>query len=48
MEAMAPTLDYDAACLGDGQPPANRVAQVKQPTLVATGGPYPLEPPAGS
>ncbi len=26
LEAIAPTLAYDAACLGDGQPPADRLA----------------------
>jgi pimeloyl-ACP methyl ester carboxylesterase len=35
-EALAQTLAYDAACLGDGQPPA-RFARITQPTLVATG-----------
>lgn len=38
MEALAPTLAYDAACLGDGWPPATRLATIAQPTLVATGG----------
>jgi pimeloyl-ACP methyl ester carboxylesterase len=37
MEALAPTLAYDAACLGDGQPPTDRLARIRQPTLVATG-----------
>jgi hypothetical protein len=37
-EAIAPTLAYDAACLGDGHPPADRFAKVTQPVLVATGG----------
>ncbi|MQA86354.1 MAG: alpha/beta fold hydrolase [Streptosporangiales bacterium] len=41
LEAIAHTLAYDAACLGDGQPPAARLARITQPTLVATGGPYP-------
>jgi pimeloyl-ACP methyl ester carboxylesterase len=40
LEALAPTLAYDAACLGDGQPPAVRLARITQPTLVATGGPH--------
>jgi pimeloyl-ACP methyl ester carboxylesterase len=44
LEAIAPTLAYDAACLGDGQPPADRLARVTQPTLVITGG----ERPAGA
>jgi pimeloyl-ACP methyl ester carboxylesterase len=43
MEAFAPTLAYDAACLGDGQPPAARLARITQPTLVATGGPHPSD-----
>jgi len=37
LEALAPTLAYDAACLGDGRPPTARLARVAQPTLVATG-----------
>ena len=36
-EALAHTLAYDAACLGNGQPSATRFANIKQPTLVATG-----------
>ena len=35
-EALAHTLAYDAACLGDGRPPA-RFARITRPTLVATG-----------
>jgi pimeloyl-ACP methyl ester carboxylesterase len=38
LEALAPTLAYDAACLGDGRPPVTRLASITQPTLVATGG----------
>jgi pimeloyl-ACP methyl ester carboxylesterase len=38
LEAIAHTLAYDAACLGDGSPPTARLATVTQPTLVATGG----------
>jgi pimeloyl-ACP methyl ester carboxylesterase len=38
LEAIAPTLAYDAACLGNGQPPADRLVRITQPTLVATGG----------
>jgi pimeloyl-ACP methyl ester carboxylesterase len=38
LEAIAHTLAYDAACLGDGLPPTARLAQITQPTLVATGG----------
>jgi pimeloyl-ACP methyl ester carboxylesterase len=36
-EALAPTLPYDAACLGTGQPPVERFARITQPVLVATG-----------
>lgn len=36
-EALAHTLAYDAACLGDGRPPTERLAKITQPTLVATG-----------
>lgn len=35
--AIAHTLAYDAACLGDGEPRAEELARVPQPTLVATG-----------
>jgi pimeloyl-ACP methyl ester carboxylesterase len=38
LEAVAHTLAYDAACLGDGQPPTARLATITRPTLVATGG----------
>jgi pimeloyl-ACP methyl ester carboxylesterase len=38
LEAIAHTLAYDAACLGDGRPPTARLATIAQPTLVATGG----------
>jgi len=34
LEAMAPTLAYDAAIVGDGDLPANRVASVTVPTLM--------------
>jgi alpha-beta hydrolase superfamily lysophospholipase len=37
-EAVAPTLAYDAAVMGDNRPPADRLARVTQPVLVATGG----------
>lgn len=37
LEAVAHTLAYDAACLGNGQPPTARLATITQPTLVATG-----------
>jgi pimeloyl-ACP methyl ester carboxylesterase len=36
-EALAHTLAYDGACLGNGQPPADRFARITQPTLVAIG-----------
>jgi hypothetical protein len=36
-EALAHTLPYDAACLGDGRPPTDRLATIAQPALVATG-----------
>ncbi|GAA1249818.1 alpha/beta hydrolase [Pseudonocardia aurantiaca] len=36
--AIAPTLAYDAACMGGGRPPIDRLATITQPTLVATGG----------
>jgi hypothetical protein len=36
-EALAHTLAYDAACMGNGQPPAARFARITKPTLVATG-----------
>jgi alpha-beta hydrolase superfamily lysophospholipase len=38
-EAIAHTLAYDAACVGDGPPPTARLATITRPTLVATGGP---------
>jgi pimeloyl-ACP methyl ester carboxylesterase len=37
MRALAPTLAYDAACLGDGPPPTGRLGGISQPTLVITG-----------
>ncbi|RCG31274.1 alpha/beta hydrolase [Sphaerisporangium album] len=40
-EAIAHTLAYDAACLGDGSPPVERLAKITQPVLVATGGASP-------
>lgn len=36
--ALAPTLAYDAAVLGDGPPPVDRLRGIAQPTLVMTGG----------
>ena len=38
LEALAHTLAYDAACLGDGRPPADRLARITAPALVLTGG----------
>lgn len=40
-ETIAPTLAYDAAFLGDGHPPSDRFARIRQPVLVATGGASP-------
>jgi hypothetical protein len=37
LRALAPTLRYDAACLGDGAPPAARLATIAQPVLLTTG-----------
>jgi hypothetical protein len=37
LKAVAHTLAYDAACLGNGRPPAARLASITQPMLVATG-----------
>lgn len=37
LRALAPTLRYDAACLGDGPPPTGRLAMVRQPVLLTTG-----------
>ncbi|MCE0535509.1 alpha/beta fold hydrolase [Kineosporia rhizophila] len=37
LRALAPTLRHDAACLGDGRPPAKRLALVRQPVLLTTG-----------
>lgn len=38
LEALAYQLAYDAACLGDGRPPVDRLRTIGQPTLVVTGG----------
>ena len=43
LEALAHTLAYDAACLGDGRPPAARLETISRPTLVATGDDRPPE-----
>ncbi|WP_354702169.1 hypothetical protein DSM112329_02523 [Paraconexibacter sp. AEG42_29] len=37
MRELAPSLAYDAACLGDGPPPADRLGGIGQPALVMTG-----------
>lgn len=37
MLELAPTLAYDAACLGDGPPDAERLGRIRQPVLVMTG-----------
>lgn len=37
MLKVAPTLAYDAACLGDGRVPVERLTAITQPTLVLTG-----------
>lgn len=37
LRALAPTLRYDADCLGDGPPPADRLRTVTQPVLLTTG-----------
>jgi hypothetical protein len=41
LEAIAHTLAYDAACVGDGPPPTDRLATIGRPTLVTTGGASP-------
>jgi pimeloyl-ACP methyl ester carboxylesterase len=40
-EAVAPTLAYDHAVLGDGAVPRERAARIAAPTLVANGGASP-------
>jgi pimeloyl-ACP methyl ester carboxylesterase len=47
LEAIAPTLRYDAACMGDNRPPTDRLARITRPTLVATGGASPASFVAG-
>lgn len=37
LRALAPTLHYDAACIGGGAPPAPLLAAVAQPVLLTTG-----------
>ncbi|MBT2524161.1 alpha/beta hydrolase [Streptomyces sp. ISL-99] len=43
LEALAPTLAYDDAVMGDGTVPAERLAAVRPPVLVVDGG---ASPPA--
>jgi|SoiMethySBSTD1v2_1073268.scaffolds.fasta_scaffold51660_3 pimeloyl-ACP methyl ester carboxylesterase len=38
LEAIAHTLAYDAACMGDFRPPTERLARIERPVLVLTGG----------
>lgn len=40
-EAVAPTLAYDAALMGDGRVPASRLSRIYVPTLVIAGGASP-------
>jgi pimeloyl-ACP methyl ester carboxylesterase len=46
LEALAHTLAYDAACMGNGHPPSDRLAAVTRPALVLWGGadPNPHQP----
>jgi len=39
LEAAEHTLVYDAAAMGTGQPPVDRLGRIKVPTLVITGAP---------
>lgn len=39
LEAIAHTTAYDAACVRDGAPSAERFAAIAQPTLILTGAP---------
>jgi pimeloyl-ACP methyl ester carboxylesterase len=45
LEAIADTLPYDAACLGNGQPPIGRLGTIRQPVLVLAGDDRPAEAP---
>jgi len=38
LEAVAPTVAYDAACMADYQPPTARLTTITRPLLVTTGG----------
>jgi pimeloyl-ACP methyl ester carboxylesterase len=48
LQAMAHTLRYDAACLGTGPPPIDRLATIRQPVLVLTGDERPPARRGGS
>lgn len=48
LEKLAPSLAYDAACLGDGRPPYEELGRITVPTLVATGAPEPGTAPVES
>lgn len=37
LRKLAPTLRYDAACLGEGPPPTDRLSRVSRPVLLTTG-----------
>jgi pimeloyl-ACP methyl ester carboxylesterase len=37
LRELAPTLRYDAACLGEGSPPSTRLVAITQPVLLTTG-----------
>jgi hypothetical protein len=38
LQAIEHTIAYDAACMGNYQPPTDRLATISRPTLVLTGG----------
>lgn len=45
LEAIVNTLPLDAACLGDGRPPMDRLGTIRQPVLVLTGDDRPADAP---
>lgn len=45
LEASAYTLPYDAACMGTGQPPTERLGTIDRPALVLTGDDRPAGAP---
>jgi hypothetical protein len=47
LEAIAHTIAYDAACMGNGAPPSARLATITRPTLVATANHAWTPPRAG-